>query len=89
MVMHGARRGYADYDAMLADPDVDAVIIATADAFHVPASLRALEVGKHVLCESRSASRSKSPKRWPLRWHAPPCFPAWPYEAVRSRPSGG
>lgn len=33
---------------MLADSQIDAVIIATADAFHVPAALAA---GKHVLCE--------------------------------------
>jgi predicted dehydrogenase len=50
-VMHGVEKTYADYDDMLADPDIDAVIIATADAFHVPASIRALEAGKHVLCE--------------------------------------
>lgn len=50
-ITHGAEKTYADYDRMLADPDLDAVIIATADAFHVPASLRALEAGKHVLCE--------------------------------------
>jgi predicted dehydrogenase len=50
-VTHGAEKTYADYDRMLADPDIDAVIIATADAFHVPASIRALEAGKHVLCE--------------------------------------
>ncbi|MFC5758071.1 Gfo/Idh/MocA family protein [Rhizobium sp. GCM10022189] len=50
-IMHGAEKTYDDYDRMLADPDIDAVIIATADAFHVPASLRALEAGKHVLCE--------------------------------------
>lgn len=50
-VAHGAETAYADYDRMLADPKVDAVIVATADAFHVPASVRALEAGKHVLCE--------------------------------------
>ncbi|MDG3577787.1 Gfo/Idh/MocA family oxidoreductase [Rhizobium sp. YJ-22] len=50
-IMHDATTTYADYDRMLADPDVDAVIIATADAFHVPAAKRALEAGKHVLCE--------------------------------------
>jgi predicted dehydrogenase len=50
-VMHGAEKTYADFDRMLADPGIDAVIIATADAFHVPASIRALEAGKHVLCE--------------------------------------
>ncbi|WEZ84457.1 Gfo/Idh/MocA family oxidoreductase [Rhizobium sp. 32-5/1] len=50
-ITHGAEKSYNDYDKMLADPDIDAVIIATADAFHVPASIRALEAGKHVLCE--------------------------------------
>lgn len=42
---------FHDYDAMLADPDLEAVIIATSDSFHVPAALRALAAGKHVLCE--------------------------------------
>jgi predicted dehydrogenase len=51
VITHGAEKSYNDYDRMLADPDLDAVIIATADAFHVPASIRALEAGKHVLCE--------------------------------------
>jgi predicted dehydrogenase len=51
VITHGAQKSYNDYDRMLADPDLDAVIIATADAFHVPASIRALEAGKHVLCE--------------------------------------
>jgi predicted dehydrogenase len=51
LITHGATTSYNDYDRMLADPHVDAVIIATADAFHVPASLRALAAGKHVLCE--------------------------------------
>jgi predicted dehydrogenase len=51
VITHGAQKSYNDYDRMLADPEVDAVIIATADAFHVPASIRALEAGKHVLCE--------------------------------------
>jgi predicted dehydrogenase len=48
---HAPRKQYADYAAMLADPEVDAVIVATADAFHVPAAIQALEAGKHVLCE--------------------------------------
>jgi predicted dehydrogenase len=47
---------YADFDAMLADQNVEAVIIATSDAFHVPASIKALEAGKHVLCEKPIAS---------------------------------
>jgi predicted dehydrogenase len=53
---HAPARDYADYDAMLADPEVEAVIIATSDAFHVPAALRALQAGKHVLCEKPLAT---------------------------------
>jgi predicted dehydrogenase len=49
--MHAPEKSYASYDEMLADPALDAVIIATSDAFHVPASIKALEAGKHVLCE--------------------------------------
>ena len=48
---YDAARTYLDYDAMLADPEVDAVVIGISDAFHVPAALRALAAGKHVLCE--------------------------------------
>ncbi len=48
---HGAERTFTDYDAMLADPGVEAVIVATSDAFHVEASVKALRAGKHVLCE--------------------------------------
>src|SRR6185369_727852 len=42
---------YADYARMLADPQVDAVIIAIADQFHVAAAIAAIEAGKHVLVE--------------------------------------
>jgi len=62
-VAHGARRTFGDYDAMLADPDVEAVIIATADAFHVDASIRALEAGKHVLCEKPMATSVEDAER--------------------------
>lgn len=50
-ITHGVQKTYDDFDRMLADPEIDAVIIATSDAFHVPSSIRALEAGKHVLCE--------------------------------------
>lgn len=53
---HAPEKTFADYDAMLADPDLEAVIIATSDAFHIPAAKRALEAGKHVLCEKPLAT---------------------------------
>jgi predicted dehydrogenase len=49
-------RTFQVYEEMLADPALDAVIIATSDAFHVPAAIQALEAGKHVLCEKPLAT---------------------------------
>ena len=48
---HGVARVHDDYDALLADADVDAVYIALANSLHRPWTLRALQAGKHVLCE--------------------------------------
>jgi predicted dehydrogenase len=48
---HSPRVTYLEYDEMLADPQIEAVLIATADKFHVPAASRALDAGKHVLVE--------------------------------------
>jgi predicted dehydrogenase len=42
---------FGDFDAMLADPELEAVIVATSDAYHVPMSIKALDAGKHVLSE--------------------------------------
>ena len=49
--IHEPRVAYRDYDAMLADPNVDAIIVAIADQFHVEAARKALAAGKHVLVE--------------------------------------
>jgi predicted dehydrogenase len=49
--VHEPRVTYREFDQMLADPQVDAVLIATADQYHVPLCLKAIEAGKHVLVE--------------------------------------
>jgi predicted dehydrogenase len=49
--IHSPQRAFTSYEAMLADPDVDAVIVGTADQYHVGNALQALEAGKHVLVE--------------------------------------
>lgn len=49
--LHQPRLVFRDFDAMLADPQVDAVLIGVADQFHVPLALKAVAAGKHVLVE--------------------------------------
>jgi predicted dehydrogenase len=42
---------FGDYDEMLADPELDAVVVSLPNALHFPGTLKALQAGKHVLCE--------------------------------------
>ncbi len=41
----------ADYEALIADPNVDAVVLATPHSMHVPQVVAAAGQGKHVFCE--------------------------------------
>lgn len=46
---------YAGVDELLADPEIDAVSVCMANAFHAEISIKALKAGKHVLCEKPMA----------------------------------
>lgn len=47
----GISKVYTDYDAMLADPDIELVYIATPNSLHYAQTKAALLAGKNVLCE--------------------------------------
>ena len=52
---HGVAKAYGTRDALLADPAIDVVYIASPHTSHCPDALAAIAAGKHVLCEKPMA----------------------------------
>ena len=51
----GLGKWYTDFDKMLAEEDIDIVIVCTPDQVHRDYTVKALKAGKHVLCEKPMA----------------------------------
>jgi predicted dehydrogenase len=60
---HGIARAHAGYDALLADDDVEVVYVPLPNGMHVEWAIKALEAGKHVLCEKPLSRRPDEVER--------------------------
>lgn len=64
---YGVKKREPDFDRVVKDPQLDALIIATPNYLHSPMTLAALEYGKDVLCELPMALNSKEAEEMIIR----------------------
>lgn len=60
---HGIPKVHDSYDALLADPEIDAIYNPLPNSLHCEWTIRALRAGKHVLCEKPIASNADEAQR--------------------------
>ncbi|MDH3819208.1 MAG: Gfo/Idh/MocA family oxidoreductase [Myxococcales bacterium] len=60
---HGIGKVHDDYVSLLADPEIDAVYNPLPNSLHAEWTLRALDAGKHVLCEKPFTSNAAEAER--------------------------
>ena len=69
-VKHGVPRVHAGYESLIRDPEIDVVINALHNGLHCEWTVRALEAGKHVLCEKPLACSSAEVEKMFAAAHA-------------------
>jgi predicted dehydrogenase len=73
----GIERAYGSYDALIADPDIEAIYNPLPNHLHVPLTLQAAAAGKHVLCEkplALSAAEAQTLREAAKRVHIEEAF---------------
>ena len=53
---------YTDYQDLIDDPEIEAVYISLPNSLHIPWSIKAMQAGKHVLCEKPIAMNAQELK---------------------------